>query len=83
MYVDQLPKGGNYALVSPAISICHLNHVLFQESSQAHHRFQMQDRASGRKLENAIEVHTVELTKYNLEQETISHSASIGSLTYG
>ena len=77
MYVDQLSKGGNYALASPAISICLLNHVLFQESSQAHHRFQMQDRASGRKLDNAVEVHTVELTKYNLVEETISGGSKL------
>ena len=77
MYVDQLSQGGNYALASPAISICLLNHVLFQESSQAHHRFQMQDRASGRRLDNAIEVHTVELTKYNLDEETISEGSKL------
>jgi predicted transposase/invertase (TIGR01784 family) len=39
MYSDQLHKGENYALAEPAISICLLNHVLFRDTRQAHHRF--------------------------------------------
>ena len=37
----------------------------------------MRDRESGRKLDNAIEVHTVELTKYNLDEETISQATKL------
>ncbi len=77
MYVDQLSQGGNYALASPAISICLLSHVLFRETPQAHHCFEMQDQASGRKLDNAIAVHTVELTKYNLNEVTISAATKL------
>ena len=77
MYVDQLSPGGKYALASPSISICLLNHRIFAETSQAHHRFEMLDRQSGRTLDNAIEVHTVELTKYNLVEETISEASKL------
>lgn len=77
MYVDQLSKGGNYALAAPSISICLLSRVLFQETSQPHHRFQMLDRQSGRELSKAIEVHTVELTKYNLDEQTISTASKL------
>jgi len=77
MYVDQLSKGGNYALADPSLSICLLNHVLFRGTRQAHHRFQMMDRESGRELENAIEVHTVELTKYNLQESTIYQASKL------
>ncbi len=44
MYVDQLYPGSNYALAAPSISICLLNRILFAETDQAHHRFQMLDR---------------------------------------
>ncbi|MEZ6137755.1 MAG: Rpn family recombination-promoting nuclease/putative transposase [Pirellulaceae bacterium] len=71
MFVDQLSKGSSYADADPALSICLLNHVLFRDTRQAHHRFQMIDRQSGRELQNAIEVHTVELLKYNLDESTI------------
>ncbi len=77
MYVDQLSRGGNYATASPSISICLLNHILFQDSRQVHHRFEMRDRLSGRKLDNGIEVHTVELTKYNLDERTISAASKL------
>jgi predicted transposase/invertase (TIGR01784 family) len=76
MYVEQLTVGDNYAKLRPAISICLLTQRIF-DSSQPHHRFQMVDLASGRQLNEAIEVHTVELGKYNLEQRTISQATKI------
>ncbi|MEZ6135132.1 MAG: Rpn family recombination-promoting nuclease/putative transposase [Pirellulaceae bacterium] len=79
MFVDQLSKGSSYAVADPALSICLLNHVLFRDTCQAHHRFQMIDRQSGRELQNAIEVHTVELLKYNLDESTICRAASLTS----
>jgi predicted transposase/invertase (TIGR01784 family) len=77
MHVDQLSKGGNYASLAPSISICLLSHALFPGSAQAHHCFEMRDQRSGRKLDNAIEVHTVELTKYNLAEESISQATKL------
>ncbi len=77
MYVDQLSKGGSYASAAPAISICLLNRLLFSQTVQAHHRFQMMDRESGRELTKAIEVHTIELTKYNLNEAAISQASKL------
>ncbi len=76
MYVDQLSSGDNYARLRPAISICLLNHTLF-DSVQPHHRFQMVDVASGRELSRAVEVHTVELANYNLGEPTIAGASKI------
>ncbi len=77
MYVDQLERGQTYATATSAISICLLGHRVFRETSQAHHRFQMADLPSGRALDRAIEVHTVELTKYNLDEQTIRARSEI------
>ena len=44
LYVDQLETSDNYARLRPALSICLLANVLFPETRQAHHRFQMLDR---------------------------------------
>ena len=77
LYVDQLEAGQNYASLRPAISICLLNNVLFRESETAHHRFRLYDPDQRRELRNAIEVHTVELTKYNLDEATISRASKI------
>ena len=77
MYVDQLASGCNYALAEPAISICLLSHRLYPDSLQAHHRFQMVDVASGKSIQNAIEVHTVELTKFPLDATKIREASKI------
>jgi predicted transposase/invertase (TIGR01784 family) len=77
LYVDQLKTGSNYALAAPSISICLLNRILFAETDQAHHRFQMVDRESGRELSNAIEVHTIEMTKYRLDERTIAKASKL------
>ena len=77
LYVDQLESGQHYADLKPAISICLLTKELFHDSSQAHHRFQLVDRKSGRELRRAIEVHTVKLTKYNLSSATLSEASKI------
>ena len=43
---------------------------------QLHHQFQLVDRESGRVLEDSIEIHTVELAKYNGDPSVV-HSASV------
>lgn len=77
LYVDQLVAGENYGTLRPAISICLLNKVLFRDTTQPHHGFRMLDSASGRLLENSVEVHTVELTKYNLDETTTATASPI------
>lgn len=54
-----------------------MNRVLFAGNEQAHHRFHMLDRESGREIRNAIEVHTVELTKYSLQEQTIAKASKL------
>jgi hypothetical protein len=77
MHRSQLRPGEDYAYLTSSISICLLGKVLFRDTDQPHHRFQMADLASGRTLDNAIEVHTVELTKYNLDEQTISRASKL------
>ena len=77
MYVNQLQIGENYARLTPSISICLLEKPVFGGVDQAHHRFQMVDVRTGRELEKAIEVHTVELTKYNLPERSISFASKL------
>ena len=71
LYVDQLQAGQNYAELRPAISICLLRQVLFGDSAAPHHRFRLVDAEHERELPEAIEVHTVELTKYNVDEQSL------------
>ena len=77
MYRDQLSAGDDYGLAGPAISICLLNQVLFKDTAQPHHRFQMIDRASGRELLNAVELHTVEMAKFDLDERSIREASKL------
>ena len=77
LYVDQLGSGENYASLKPAISICLLNDLIFKDTEVAHHRFRLYDREQSRDLGDMMEVHTVELPKYNLDEATISKASKI------
>ncbi|MBL8810588.1 MAG: Rpn family recombination-promoting nuclease/putative transposase [Planctomycetaceae bacterium] len=72
MYTDQLSGGDQYDQLNSTISICLLKGRLFADSDRPHHRFQMMDAESHRKLDRAIEVHTVELAKFPYDATTIS-----------
>jgi predicted transposase/invertase (TIGR01784 family) len=77
LYVDQLDLGRGYISLQPAISICLLSHPLFRDSDVAHHRFRFCDPEQGRELGDMVEVHTVELVKYNLLEARINAASKI------
>jgi predicted transposase/invertase (TIGR01784 family) len=77
MYVGQLESGQNYADLRSAISICLLNKKLFRDDTVPHHRFRLADPEHGVEISDSVEVHTLELTKYNLQEATISSAPAI------
>jgi hypothetical protein len=72
-----LQAGQHYAQLRPAISICLLRQLLLSDTPVPHHRFRLVDPEHGRELLDGIEVHTVELAKYNLDEATISAAPAI------
>jgi predicted transposase/invertase (TIGR01784 family) len=77
LYVDQLQAGDSYAELRPAISICLLTKVLFGDTPEPHHRFRLADQRHGRELEGTVEVHTVELPKYNVTEATVGGGSDL------
>ena len=63
-YTDQLRVGQGYSDLKATYSICLLMRNLWDDD-QLHHQFRLVDRESGRVLDDSIEIHTVELAKYN------------------
>lgn len=63
-YTDQLRSGQGYSDLRATYSICLLMRNLW-EDEQLHHQFRLVERDSGMVLEESIEIHTVELSKYN------------------
>ena len=77
VYLEQLEAGQNYADLRQAISICLLRQVLFAHSPAPHHHFRLVDTKQGMELPEAIEVHTVELPKYNVDVQSLSKATPI------
>lgn len=65
LFVDQLRDGEHYHLLLPAISICFLKEPLFPDVPAPHLRFMLSDCEQGVRLCDALEIHTIELPKYN------------------
>ena len=77
LYVAQLQSGQDYADLRPAISICLLSEILFWDNPVPHHRFRLVDQEHARELADTIEVHTVELLKYNVNAESVATASAI------
>ena len=63
-YTDQLRAGQGYGDLKATYSICLLMRNLWKDE-QLHHQFQLVERESCMVLADSIEIHTVELAKYN------------------
>lgn len=77
LFVDQLGEGAQYNTLLPAISICFLKELLFPEVAAPHLCFVMSDCEHGMQLADALEIHTIELPKYNYEGVAIPTSPSL------
>lgn len=77
MYGAQLELGQSYSQITSAISICLLENVYFRDTDQTHHQFQMMDQDSGRGFKDGIEVHTIELSKYDISETTITAASPL------
>jgi len=68
LYAGQLKVGDDYASLRPVYSICLLGGILWPDATRVHHAFRLADAASGRVLRGTLEIHTLELGRYNLEE---------------
>jgi predicted transposase/invertase (TIGR01784 family) len=82
MFVDQLEVGKSYERAQPAISICFVRQEMFPESRTGHRVFRMRDIDSGMELSDALEIHIIELAKYNLNKEELGSCAELERWVY-
>lgn len=64
LYVEQLTEGQDYPLLRPAISICVLDTVMFPKLPDMHLDFRFREDRHGEVLTDDIQIHTIELPKY-------------------
>jgi predicted transposase/invertase (TIGR01784 family) len=65
LYTSQLVEGAGYVTLQPAVSICLLDRLLFREVPDPHLEFQLRDSRYGLTLSDHLQVHLLELPKYN------------------
>ena len=80
-YTDQLRAGQGYGDLKATYSICLLMRNLWDDE-QLHHQFRLVDRESGRVLEESIEIHTVELAKYNGNASEVRNASVLEQWAY-
>ena len=80
-YTDQLRAGQGYGDLKATYSICLLMRNLWDDE-QLHHQFRLVDRESGRVLEESIEIHTVELAKYNGNANEVRNASVLEQWAY-
>ena len=71
-YAGQLKAGDDYTELHPVYSICLVNGILWKDAKQIQHSFRLTDRESGRVLDKTVEIHTLELGRYNLVEADLA-----------
>ena len=79
--VGRFHEGDDYAKLLPAYSVWLLDGVLWRETPQVHHAFQLTDAASGRVLDT-LAIHTLELPKYNSKSSDLTPNDPLGWWLY-
>ena len=72
IYAGQLNAGDDYSQLHPVYSICLINGTLWKDANKVHHAFRLTDAESGRVLDKTIEIHTLELGRYNLTEAELA-----------
>ncbi|MEZ6090396.1 MAG: Rpn family recombination-promoting nuclease/putative transposase [Pirellulaceae bacterium] len=80
-YVDQLTPGLGYGKLKSTYAVCLLMRSLWGDQ-RLHHHFRLTEKGSGEVLQDAIEIHTVELSKYNKDERPLSQSSLLEQWCY-
>lgn len=82
IYAGQLKAGDDYAQLKPPFSICLIDGILWNDAEKVHHAFRLTDRESGRELNGTLEIHTLELGRYNLKESDLANASLLDCWLY-
>jgi predicted transposase/invertase (TIGR01784 family) len=82
VYAGQLKAGDDYSKLKPVYSICLLEGQLWDDSPKVHHAFRLVDQDSGRLLGETLEIHTLELGWYNLQESELETASLLDRWLY-
>jgi predicted transposase/invertase (TIGR01784 family) len=80
-YSDQLSAGQGYGKLKSTYAVCLLMRPIWQDQ-RLHHHFRLVEKQSGDVLEDTIEIHTVELSKYNGSEGSLSQASVLEQWCY-
>ena len=75
LFASQLSAGDEYTELKPVYSIWLLDTILFKDATNLHHRFLLSDTATGRVLEELLEIHILELPRYDVTVEQLQRAS--------
>jgi predicted transposase/invertase (TIGR01784 family) len=79
---SQLGEGAKYVDLRPVYTVCILDGKLWPESKKLHHCFRLTDAESGISLGETIEIHTLELGKYNVKEAELVQASLLEQWLY-
>ncbi|MEI8376770.1 MAG: Rpn family recombination-promoting nuclease/putative transposase [Planctomycetota bacterium] len=77
LYAGQLKEGDDYTKAHPVFSICLVDGILWKDATKVHHAFRLTDAESGRVLQETLEIHTLELGRYNLREADLKTASML------
>jgi predicted transposase/invertase (TIGR01784 family) len=80
-YTDQLGRGQGYVELKATFCLCLLMRNLWDDS-QLHHQYRLVERTTGGLIEDSIEIHTIELSKYNGSAESVQSGTELQKWCY-
>jgi predicted transposase/invertase (TIGR01784 family) len=82
LYSGQMKLADNYADLHSVHSICLLDGRLWRDSPKVHHTFRLTDLESARVLSGTLEIHTLELGWYNMQEADLATASTLESWLY-
>jgi len=80
-YFDQLASGQGYGKLKSTYAICILMRPIWPDA-RLHHHFRLVEKESGTVLDDAIEIHTLELSKFNKPVGLLSEASVLQQWCY-
>ena len=82
LYAGQVKSGDEYKTVHPVLTIWLVNGILWPDATAVHHAFRLTDKDSGRVLEDTLEIHTLELARYNIKESELRSASELDCWLY-
>jgi predicted transposase/invertase (TIGR01784 family) len=77
-----MSEGASYSELRPAICICLVTEPLFTDSENAQWEFRLHDVKHRRSYGDQLQLHLVELSKYDLQERSISKASRLEQWVY-